>query len=189
MTNPVRVEAAGAVYHFGISAVADTPIIRGRDDVESLEAIVTACLKRYSWVCYAYCWMTTHIHLVIRTGEPDLIRGAQWLNAVYAQSFNRRHGRRGRLWDGPYFANLAQTDAQMLEFERYTWLQPVRAKICDRAEDWARSSYRATVGLASPPAFLDVTSVHRQFSDDPLRARQRIREFVASAHDAQLPRP
>ncbi|HEX7153846.1 MAG TPA: hypothetical protein VF618_20320, partial [Thermoanaerobaculia bacterium] len=45
-----------------------------------------------------------------------------------------------------------------LEVLRYVVLNPVRAGMVARPEDYRWSSYRATAGLAVPPIWLDVTS-------------------------------
>jgi putative transposase len=179
--NPIRVEAPGAMHHVAIQAVDELLLFRDQTDRDNFAQVVTACLKRHSWVCYAHCLMDTHAHLLIRTVEPDLRAGAQWLSSVYARGFNRRHGRRGRLLNGPYSATLIQTQGHLLEVCRYIWLNPVRANICLRPEDWWHSSYRATLGLVSPLPFLQPWFLLRLFDPDPAKARAKIRAFVEDA--------
>jgi putative transposase len=178
MTNPIRVEAPGALHHVTLKAVEEALLFRDQTDRDNFAHAVTACLKRHSWVCYAHCLMDTHAHLLVRTLEPDLRAGVQWLTSVYAAGFNRRHGRRGRLFDGPYGAVLIQTDGHLLEVCRYIWLNPVRAGICERPEDWPHSSYLATLGVVSPLPFLQTWFVLKLFDADPDEARAKIRAFV-----------
>ena len=75
------------------------------------------------------------------------------LNGVYAQSFNRRHGRDGHLFQGRYGARLVQADEHLLSAVRYIVRNPLRAGICTRLDEWPWSSHRATIG-ERPPGFL-----------------------------------
>ncbi len=60
----------------------------------------------------------------------------------YVQYFNRRYGRVGTLWQGRYRSCLVQDDRYFLVCQRYIELNPVRAKIVARPEDYEWSSYR-----------------------------------------------
>ena len=98
------------------------------------------------WVCYAYCLMTNHDHLVVETLEPHLSRGIRHLNGVYTQRFNRHHGRGGHVFQGQYKAILDDREPYLLELVRYVVLNPVRAGMVTTPEPWRWSSYQATAG-------------------------------------------
>jgi len=100
--------------------------------------------------------MDTHFHLVVETPEPNLGVGMKWLKAAYAQDFNYRHGRRGHLFGGRFYSEVIARDAHLVEAIVYVILNPVRAGMVERPEEWRWSGYRATIGLDSAPAFLDV---------------------------------
>ena len=74
------------------------------------------------WVCYAYCLMTNHYHLVIETLDANLARGMRQLNGVYTQCFNRHHGHTGHVFQGRYKAILVDRDAYLLDLARYVVL-------------------------------------------------------------------
>lgn len=57
-------------------------------------------------------------------------------------------------------------------------LNPVRAGMVERPEEYRWSSFRATVGLDAAPAWLTTEWLLKQFSDDPRRAVARYAEFV-----------
>jgi putative transposase len=67
----------------------------------------------------------------------------------------------------------------MLEVCRYVVLNPVRAKMRKRPEDWRWSSLRATLGFVSAPPYLDPSWTLRLFHEDPERARVEFALFVA----------
>jgi hypothetical protein len=57
------------------------------------------------------------------------------LNGVYAQRFNRRHGRRGHLFGDRFWASVVEDDHDV-RAARYILLNPVRAGLCELPEEW-----------------------------------------------------
>ncbi|HEU5163040.1 MAG TPA: hypothetical protein VFV54_07840, partial [Thermoanaerobaculia bacterium] len=112
------------------------------------------------------------------TPERTLSRGMQWLNGRYAQKFNKRHKRVGHLFQGRFHAELVEKQSHLLELARYVVLNPVRAGIVDRPEDYRWSSYRATVGLEAAPSWLTSSWIISQFGSDPARAIHSYVKFV-----------
>jgi putative transposase len=130
------------------------------------------------WVCYAYCLMTNHYHLVIETLDPNLSRGMRQLNGVYTQRFNRQHGRVGHVFQGRYKAILVDRESYLLELVRYVVLNPVRAGMVTSPEQWHWSSYHATAGQAHAPDWLATEWVLRQFGTRQPHAHARFDQFV-----------
>lgn len=128
-------------------------IFRDGRDHERLLSQLALVLARWRWVCHGFCLLRTHYHLVVETPEPDLAAGMQRLNGLYAQSFNQRHGRVGALFQGRYHSVLIERDEHLMETLRYLALNPVRAGICSRPEEWRWSSYAVLLGRAPPPPF------------------------------------
>ena len=122
--------------------------------------------------------MPNHYHLVVETPTGGLARAIRYLNGVYAQAFNRRHGRTGHLFQGRYTAILIQRERHLLELARYVVLNPVRAGLCRHPAEFAWSSYRATVGLEPPPPLFDVAWLRSRFGADSERSRAAYTAFV-----------
>jgi hypothetical protein len=110
--------------------------------------------------------MTNHYHLLLETPDANLSKGMRQLNGVYTQHINRTHGRVGRLFQGRYQGILVEKDGYLLELARYVVLNPVRAGMVARPEDWPWSSYRAMVGDSEPPTFLATDGLLRAFGED-----------------------
>ena len=125
--------------------------------------------------------MTTHYHLLVRAPDGDLARGMQRLNGNYAAGFNRRHGEEGHVFFRRYHALLVERESHLLELCRYLALNPVRAGLCDRPEQWRWSSYAAMMGKTPRPPFLTAEWLLALFGSKPERARERLREFVDDA--------
>ena len=63
------------------------------------ECLFDACTKSH-WLLHAYVVMRNHYHLAIETPEGNLVAGMQWLQATFANRFNRFRGERGHLFQG-----------------------------------------------------------------------------------------
>jgi len=101
--------------------------------------------KRYRIISYSYVLMNNHYHLLIETPEPNLSRVMRDLNGHYTIYFNKIHKRYGHLLQGRYKAILVDKDNYLLELSRYIHLNPVRAGIVQKPEEYPYSSYRSYV--------------------------------------------
>jgi REP element-mobilizing transposase RayT len=179
MARPLRLEYEGALYHITSCGNARDGIFLGDSDRTRFLEIVSDVVKRYSWICHAYCLMSNHYHLLIETPDVNLSRGMQLLNGVYTQWFNRRYQRVGHLFQGRFKAILVEKESHLLQLARYIVLNPVRAKMVRSVRDWPWSSYRATAGQTTEvPELLTVSWILSQFDRDPARAVHAYRKFV-----------
>jgi putative transposase len=106
-----------------------------------LLAEVTA---RHRLHCLSYCLMTNHFHLVIETPYRTLGSGMRELGGRYAQWFNGRHETGGgHMFQERFGSKPVVRDEQFAQLLRYVARNPVRARLCDRPEDWPWSSHRA----------------------------------------------
>jgi len=98
---------------------------------------------------YAYCLMTNHVHLIVDPGpDPDSL-GLLMKRVAGRQTryINKIKGRSGTLWEGRYKSSPIQVETYLLACSRYIELNPVRAKMVAKPEDYLWSSYRAKIGL------------------------------------------
>ncbi len=133
---------------------------------------------QYNFIIHAFCQMTNHYHLVAETVDGNLSRGIQQLNGRYSQYYNRRHGLVGHLFQGRYKAILVQRDRYMRELTRYVVLNPLRAGLVSRPDDWRWSSYGYVIGKQAAPAWLDVDATLQAFAGTNEHAVTSYREFV-----------
>ena len=136
-------------------------------------------VARYELTCLAYCLMTNHYHLILRSRDGQLSRAMKALNGRYALRFNRRYGRDAHLFKNRFAAVLQTSASQLLWTLRYAVRNPVVKGMCASPEEWPWSSYRASAGLEQAPAFLDVAGVMKFFGDEFERAVARYRDFVS----------
>jgi len=154
-----RIEVPYGYYHVGTRGNNKRSIYADDRDRDLFLLLLRRVARRYGWSFYAYCLMGNHYHLVLQIGEAGISRGMCELNTGWAITYNSRHERVNHLLGRRFWSELITSDAYLLEACRYVVQNPVRAGVCAACEDWTWSSYRATIGLAPPEPFLDVTDV------------------------------
>lgn len=180
----MRLEYPGAVYHVMSRGHERAAMFRDEKDRGRFLALLGAISRDEGWEMHGYCLLGNHYHLLVETPRGGLSRGMASLNGRYARWFNRRHGRRGHFLEGRFRSVLVQKESHLLELVRYIVLNPVRAKLVKRAQEWKWSSYRATAGLGEPPDWLAVDWTLSQFGRSRSAARRAFRRFVAAGKDA-----
>jgi len=177
MARPLRITVAGGIHHVVARGNAKQPIYLSDGDRRSFLGILRDVLDMFDWRCLTYCLMPNHYHLVILTVRSNLSEGMKKVNGVYAQRFNQRHDRCGHLFQGRFGATLIESDAHMLEVIRYVALNPVRAGLATRPEDWPWSGHREVIGLTEPD-LVSVPDVLAYFGQSAHEALLQYRDFV-----------
>ena len=188
MPRKPRLDAAGALQHVIVRGNAGARIVVDDEDRHTLVSSLGRTSDRSGWRVHAYCLLDTHLHAVVETPEPTLGSGMQRLLGRYACEFNRRHGRFGHLFAGPFSAFLIENEEYAIEVCAYVVLNPVRAGLVSEPEDWRWSSYRATAGLVSTPPFLETALLPAMLNDDSRRAEELYRELVRDMMKRPRPR-
>jgi REP element-mobilizing transposase RayT len=137
-----RTELPDGYFHVFTRGVADTVVFVDTEDRCSFLALLSATARRYRWELHTLCLMTTHYHFVLESARERLSAGMQWLNGVYAQSFNKRYGRHGHLFGGRYGSRVIEDEDYLRAACDYVLLNPVRAGLCDQASEWPWSATR-----------------------------------------------
>ncbi|HET8797408.1 MAG TPA: transposase [Thermoanaerobaculia bacterium] len=140
---------------------------------------------RCGWLVHDYVLMGNHYHLVIETPECTLSIGMHHLLTTYVRRFNRRHCRRGHLFGDRFKNVLVQQEEYGLTLSRYIALNPVRAGLVKRPENWPWSSYAVRAGLVEAPEWLTIAPLASLFGDDAATQQRAYREFVLSAIGAE----
>jgi putative transposase len=149
MPRTARRELAGGIQHITCRGNGKQPVFLGVADRQIFLRLLCAVVARFEWQCLTYCLMDNHYHLLVRTPEANLGAGMHRLNGRYAQDFNARHARSGHLWQERYHSVLLEQEAHLPQAIGYIALNPVRAGLCARPEDWPWSEHRTLTGLAS----------------------------------------
>jgi putative transposase len=155
------------------------PLFLNEGDALALLALVDHVTDEIAdWTVLAYCLMPNHFHLIVEAEIEQLSVAMHYVNGTYAQRFNRVHGYRGHLFQGRFHAKPVREEAHLPQSLRYVLLNPVRAGLCERPEQWRWSSYRAAIALAPAPRFLSHARLAAALETSPAGAARVLREFV-----------
>jgi putative transposase len=193
MSRPLRIEFPGAVYHVTSRGDRREPIFEDDVDRQALLNVLAHGIARFDAQVLAYCLMDNHYHFVLHTRSANLSRLMRHVNGIYTQSFNRRHGKAGHLFQGRFKAILVDREAYLLEVCRYVELNPVRAGMVAQPGDWVWSSYRAHLGEVATPQWLDTDGLHAHLlsrepttTPDHRRANRLYADLVAAGRHVNL---
>src|SRR3954471_2627599 len=92
---------------------------------------------------WSYCLMPNHVHLVAVPRDADGLRRCfRFVHRHYTGYVNARLRVTGHLWQGR-FSSIAMDEPHFVSALRYVALNPVRARLAERAQDWRWSSAAA----------------------------------------------
>jgi putative transposase len=179
MPRCARREFSGGLGHVTTRTVRRLPLFLAESDALAyLDLLDFVTRDVADWSILAYCLMPNHVHLVVDADIDELGHAMHRVNGLYAQRFNREHGFTGHLFQGRYHLKPIVDEAHLPASLRYVMMNPVRAGLCARPENWRWSSYRTTIGLAAVPRFLDLERALGSIHSDAAKARARFRSFV-----------
>jgi putative transposase len=132
----------------------------GDDDYALYRDLLATHCRAASVDVWAWCLMPNHVHLILVPSDQDGLRRAlARVHRAYAGSIQARRKRSGHFWQGRFGA-VAMDEDYLAAALRYVALNPVRAHLAGRAQDWRWSSTRA----------------HLRGRDDGLTALQPIKD-------------
>ena len=132
---------------------------------------------------WAWCLMPHHVQLVLTPADEDGLRRAlARVHRQYAALIHTRRQRSGHFWQGR-FGSVAMDEAHLAAAYRHVHLDPVRARLAKRPQNWEWSSARALLGLGGDPltALAPARARYLRFADlleapEDRAATRRLRE-------------
>jgi len=143
MARLARAVVPGVPHHVTQRGNRRQRVFFGADDYRRHLALMAEWCGKERVSVWAYCLMGNHVHLLLvpRT-EGGLARAVGEAHRRYTLAVNRRRGWTGYLWQGR-FGSCALDRRYLLVAARYIELNPVRARLVARPQDWRWSSARA----------------------------------------------
>jgi REP element-mobilizing transposase RayT len=141
MSRPLREFDSSHIYHLTSHGIDERHICRDDVDFQDLALRVGRIGAREGWKWEAACLMGTHYHLVFCPTRGEASDGMRDLNSAYARAFNRRHGRRGALFESRYADRTIRDEEHLRATIQYVEFNAVSAGIVDDVEDWPWTTY------------------------------------------------
>lgn len=177
MARPLRVQFPGAIYHIISRGIDGRNILDTDKDKQYLLKLFLHAKKFYKLEIYLYCLLNNHYHFSMETPLGNVSKVLHWINTTYTSWYNKVYERKGHLFQGRYKSILVDKDEYLLELSKYIHLNPVKAGIVNRPEDYKWSSYRMYVGLETN-TFLNTDFILNQFGHSLDHSKMAYKKFV-----------
>ena len=168
-----------------IRGIDRTNIFRDTEDKARFLERLGQTVQESQCVIYAWVLMDNHVHLLFRSGQVGISAVMRKLLTWYAQYFNRKHLRKGHLFENRYKSILCDEDNYLLALVRYIHLNPIRAKIIRtiaELDTYPWSGHRAIIEKEKFP-WMDIATVLTQFGDTKIKAVEGYRQFILEGRD------
>lgn len=151
MSRIPRITIPGVAHHVTARGNRRAAVFETDDDRRAYLRFLETYCSRYGLTVLAYCLMTNHIHLVaVPATEHSLSRALRDAHTVYSLRFNARAQLSGHVWQGRFYS-CPMDEEHLWTAVRYVELNPVRAGLADRAENYPWSSAAAHCGMRADP--------------------------------------
>ncbi|MGA0602719.1 transposase [Caulobacter sp. KR2-114] len=148
MARLARVVVHGIPHHVTQRGNRRQPIFFEAGDEAVYCALLGQECRRRGVEVWAYCLMPNHVHLILTPAdERGLALAVGEAHRRYTGFINARAGWTGHLFQSR-FASVPMDEDHLAAAARYVALNPVRARLVQRARDWAWSSTRAHIAGA-----------------------------------------
>jgi len=159
------------IYHLTAHAVDGLNVFDDDLDCQDYVIRLGRVVNEADWRVFAVCLMGTHHHLLLRPTAGSVSDEMRLLQGAFARAFNKRHDRRGAVWESRFKSKLIDDHSHLLEAIRYVALNPVRAGLVDKPEDWPWGTYGQLCGTQTRWPFFDPLRVIALFKGlGPLRS-------------------
>ena len=112
-------------------------------DYELYRDLLREACAREGVAVWSYCLMPNHVHLILTPKTPEgLGRALGKAHRRYSGFVNARNRVTGHLFQAR-FSSVVMDEEHLMAAARYVAMNPVRARLVERAEDWPWSSVRA----------------------------------------------
>lgn len=180
MPRQARIDAPGALHHIIVRGIEKRNIFNDNTDRKRFVQRLGTVLGESQTPCYAWALLPNHFHLLLKTSLTPIATVMRRLLTGHAVYFNRRHDRRGHLFQNRYKSILCQEDNYLLELVRYIHLNPLRAKQLSglkKLDHYPYSGHSALLGHHQND-WQSVDETLKLFGKKVSKARKRYRKFL-----------
>jgi len=164
MARLARIVIPGTPHHVTQRGNRRAPVFFEDDNYRHYMRLLSEAAQKSATEVWAYCLMPNHVHLILVPSHEDGLRATLGdAHRRYSRHINARNKWTGHLWQGR-FGSVAMNEDHLVHAVRYVSLNPVRAKLVKRAQDWRWSSVRAHLAGKDDP-LVRVAPVLERYGD------------------------
>lgn len=145
MPRIAREKSQTGIYHVMLRGIDKRDLFLNESEYQKFIDYIQKAREKSEFTVYAYCLMTNHIHLLIKTPTEtqdigDIVRR---ITVGYAQYHNIKNGRTGHLFQNRFRSEAVENDRYFLTVLRYIHQNPLKAGMVKNIEDYKWSSFHA----------------------------------------------
>lgn len=182
MARPLRITIANLPFHVIDRGNNKQTIFYEDEDFIYFLKLLKRYKKELKFKLYHFCLMPNHIHLMIEpTTEGSLSKAMMRLTLAYSSYFNKKYKGVGHVWQGRYKSSLIDKDDYFVRCGLYVELNPVRAELVEKPEDWQWSSYAFYVSDKAVPlveTIIDIDPYFLELGETVREQQERYQENV-----------
>ena len=142
-----RVYSKTGIYHIIFRGMNKQDIFIEPHDYRKLADTILNVKKDMGFELYAYCFMSNHVHLVIKEkNERDISLIMKRILTKYVGWFNYKYGRSGALIENRYKSKPVEVDEYFLQLIKYVHRNPLKAGLVREIGQYLYSSYSEYMG-------------------------------------------
>ena len=138
-----RNDAPGTWHHVMNRAIARRTALENRSDFRYFCSLLAREVRRGEIEIHAYCLMSTHFHLLVRSPMGRLSEAMKRIQNRYVRRFNRTRRRDGPLFRGRFRSKVVGDEDYHLVLLRYIDFNPVSAGLASLPSDYPYGSAAA----------------------------------------------
>lgn len=138
-------------HHVMNRGVGQRSLFESVEDVRYFRSRLAQAVRRGELEVHAWCALTTHFHLLVRSPGGRMHEGMRRIQHEYSRWFNRRRGRDGPLYRSRFTSRCIDSYGYRRIVVRYIDANAVNAGMAVRAADFLHGSARDYAGRRGPP--------------------------------------
>lgn len=173
-----RINISGVIHHVINRGNNRQTVFKDEEDYRKYIGLLERYKERYGFKLYTYVLMSNHVHLLIEAREKGSIsKIMQGITLAHTRYYNIKYKTSGHVWQGRFKSPIVGEDRYLLEVSRYIELNPVRAGIVEKLEDYPWSSY-ATHASGKKNPLIEDHIYYESLGNTKEERQARYSEFV-----------
>jgi len=179
-----RIFVEGGIYHVYNRFARGAEIFTEGDEAERFVELLRKAKNRDGLTVFAWCVMSNHYHLAVRSGPVPLSRTMGYVQARFGQDYNRRNRSSGPRWQSRYKARIVEDSRYLAQLIAYIHLNPVVANIVDDPVAYPHSGHRDLVRRSKEP-LIDVEQTLGIYGDTLRTSRRHYVQALKGARGSE----
>ena len=175
MPRKARLKSKSGIYHVMVRGINRQNIFEDQEDYIKFIQVLQKYKEKSGFNIFAYCLMSNHVHLLLKTGLEPLEQVMRRICGSYVYWYNLKYQRIGNLFQDRFRSEPVENDAYFLTAQRYIHQNPLKAGLAGSIEQYKWSSYNDYVNKTK---LIDAGFLLEFFNADIKKAVKGFIEYV-----------